>query len=259
MKMAMKKKKPIKEEDNSPMIIKDSQGNVTARYDGEMLQTIKSTVAKNSTDEELYMFLSLAGQYGLDPFRKEIWFIKYGNKEPQIFTSRDGMVKIAKQEPDFKQINSFAVYEADDFELEQQMTPNGLEITNFRHKFNAKDRGEVIGAYSVIEYHTKKPLIVYVDYNEYKQGGSSTWKKNASAMIRKVAEKEVCRLSAGISGLHIPEEMPKGFGVDDTEDDFKKANSNRIKMVQSDDTTDEVVEDEEDVEIIDVEIDEMLK
>ena len=257
--MAMKKKKTKKEEDNSPMIIKDSQGNVTARYDGEMLQTIKSTVAKNSTDEELYMFLSLAGQYGLDPFRKEIWFIKYGSKEPQIFTSRDGMVKIAKQEPDFKQINSFAVYENDDFELEQQMTVNGLEITSFRHKFNAKDRGGVIGAYCVIEYHTKKPLITYVDYNEYKQGGSSTWKKNASAMIRKVAEKECCRLSAGISGLHIPEEMPKGFGVDDTEDDFKKANSRRMKMAQSNDTTDEVVEDEEKVEVIDVEIEEMLE
>lgn len=254
--MAMKKKRAIKENDNKPLTIKDSQGNVTAQYDTDMLQTIKSTVAKNSTDEELYMFLSLAGQYGLDPFRKEIWFIKYGNKEPQIFTSRDGMVKIAKQEPDFKQINSFAVYQEDDFELEQQITQNGLEITNFKHKFNAKDRGEVIGAYCVIEYYTKKPLITFVDYNEYKQGGSSTWKKNASAMIRKVAEKECCRLSAGISGLHIPEEMPKGFGVDDTEEDFKKANTRKMKMAQSDDTTDEVVEDEEDVEIIDVEIDE---
>ena len=255
--MAMKKRKEKKE--SEPMIIKDSQGNITAQYDSEMLQTIKSTVAKNSTDEELYMFLSLAGQYGLDPFRKEIWFIKYGNKEPQIFTSRDGMVKIAKQEPDFKQINSFAVYEADDFELEQQITPNGLEITSFKHKFNAKDRGGVIGAYCVIEYYTKKPLITYVDYNEYKQGGSSTWKKNASAMIRKVAEKECCRLSAGISGLHIPEEMPKGFGVDDTESDFKKANSKRMKMAQSNETTDEVVEDEENVEIIDVDIEEMLE
>lgn len=255
----MKKKKTKKEDDNSPMIIKDSHGNVTAQYDGEMLQTIKSTVAKNSTDEELYMFLSLAGQYGLDPFRKEIWFIKYGNKEPQIFTSRDGMVKIAKQEPDFKQINSFAVYEEDDFELEQQITPNGLEITSFKHKFNAKDRGGVIGAYCVIEYHTKKPLITYVDYNEYKQGGSSTWKKNASAMIRKVAEKECCRLSAGISGLHIPEEMPKGFGVDDTEDDLKKANTQKMKMAQP--VSDEKSKDsgEEDVEIIDVELEEMLE
>ena len=27
-------------------------------------------------------------------------------------------------------------------------------------------------------------------------------------MIRKVAEKEACRLSSGVSGLHIPEEMP---------------------------------------------------
>lgn len=259
----MKKKRVKKEDDNSPMIIKDNQGNVTASYDAEMLQTIKSTVAKNSTDEELYMFMKLASEYGLDPFRKEIWFIKYGNKEPQIFTSRDGMVKIAKQEPDFKQIISFAVYENDDFELEQQMTMNGLEITSFKHKFKAIERGEVVGAYCVIEYHTKKPLITYCDYNEYKQGGSSTWKKNASAMIRKVAEKECCRLSAGISGLHIPEEMPIGFGVDDTEEDYKKANSRKMKMAQST-TENKEVDDEEDVEIIDinvedVELEEMLE
>lgn len=250
------KKKRIKKEEDSPMIIKDGQGNVTASYDAEMLQTIKSTVAKNSTDEELYMFMKLASEYGLDPFRKEIWFIKYGNKEPQIFTSRDGMVKIAKQEPDFKQINSFAVYQNDDFEIEQQMTANGLEITSFRHKFKAIDRGEVVGAYCIIEYHTKKPLLTYCDYNEYKQGGSSTWKKNASAMIRKVAEKECCRLSAGISGLHIPEEMPKGFGVDDTEEDFKKANSQRMKMAQSS-TDEEEVDGEEEVEIIDIEADDV--
>ena len=243
------KKKKAKTKENDSIVIKNNQGDAIAFYDEKMIKTIKGTVAKNATDEELYMFLKLAQQYGLDPFKKELLFIKFGNKDPQIFTSRDGFVKIAKQDQDFKQINSFAVYENDEFELEQQMTINGLEISSFKHKFNAKDRGSVIGAYCVIEYHTKKPLITYCDYNEYKQSGTSTWKKNASAMIRKVAEKEACRLSAGISGLHIPEEMGDEYNVDSTEEDLKKAKTKTLKMAQS------IKEmDEEDVEIIDIEI-----
>lgn len=250
--MVVKKKKSKDVESNEPMLIKSSQGEVLAEYDRKMINTIKNTVAKNATDEELYMFLSLANRYGLDVFKKECWFIKYKGKDPQIFTSRDGMVKIAKRDKDFKQINSYPVYENDEFEIEQEMGSQGLEITSFKHKFGAKERGNILGAYAVIEYYTKKPLMVYVDYNEYKQGSNPTWKKNASAMIRKVAEKEACRLSAGISGLHIPEEMPKGYGVDDSEEDYYRANA--PKMAQS--KTNELVEDEEDVEIINVEIEE---
>ena len=85
-----------------------------------------------------------------------------------------------------------------------------MEISNFIHKFHAKERGKILGAYCVLEYYTKKPLIVYVDYKEY-ASNTPTWRKNASSMIRKVSEKEACRLSAGISGLHIPEEMPSYY------------------------------------------------
>ena len=247
--MAVKKKKTAKTE-TAPMIIKNNQGEIVGQYDREMVETIKATVAKNATDAEL----SLASRYGLDPFAHELWFIKYGNKEPQIFTSRDGFVKIAKQDPDFKQIQSNPVFENDDFEVEQSFTEKGFEITSFKHKRSAKDRGKVLGAYSIIEYYTKKPLMVYVDFDEYKSS-TATWKSHPASMIKKVSEKEACRLSAGISGLHIPEEMGSEYDVDANEDDYKRANSRKLKMAQS--TTEEpTVIDEEDVEIIDVEIEE---
>ena len=251
----MKKKKTIKkaEEDTTPMIIKSREGNPIATYDAKMVETIKSTVAKNATDEELYMFLKLANEYDLDPFQKELWFIKYQNKDPQIFTSRDGFVKIAKKDPDFKQIRSQPVYENDVFILGHKINENGeLVISKFEHEFNPKDKGKVVGAWCSITYHTKPPLIVYSDFEEYKQS-TPTWKKNASAMIVKVAEKTACKLSAGISGLYIPEEMGDGFGVDDDLGDFKKARTTSLKMAQST-TEEQSVIDEEDVEIIDVEI-----
>ena len=206
----VKKKEKNGENDDSPMIIKDNKGEVLAQYDRDIVDTIKNTVAKNATDSELYMFLKLANEYDLDVFKKEIWFIKYKKDDPQIFTSRDGFVKIAKKDRDFKQIQSNAVYENDEFEIEQSMTENGFEITSLKHKRGAKDRGKVLGAYCVIEYHTKKPLMVYADYKEY-ASNTPTWRKNASAMIKKVAEKNCCKLSAGISGLYIPEEMPSYY------------------------------------------------
>ena len=246
--MAIKKR--AKEEDTSPIIIKDKNGRILSEYDRKMIETIKGTVAKNASDEELGMFLSLASKYDLDPFAHEIWFLKYGGKDPQIFTSRDGFVKIAKKDPDFSQIQSHAVFENDDFNVQQEFLDGAFKITKFVHNFKANDRGKCIGAYCIIEYHTKKPLMVYVDYEEYKST-TTTWKKNPSAMIRKVAEKEACRQSAGISGLHIPEEMGDEFNVDSTEEDYKKARTRKLKMAQS--TTEKPV-DEEDVEIIDVDV-----
>ena len=201
-----KKAKKISVEEH-PLIIKDNQGEILAEYDRSMIETIKSTVAKNATDEELMMYLTLASRYDLDPFKKEIWFLKYKGNDPQIFTSRDGFLKIAKRDAEFKQIQSQAVYENDEFEIGQEMEDGVFKITSFKHKFGAKDRGKILGAYCIIEYHTNKPLLTYVSYDEYKQP-TPTWKKNGSSMIRKVAEKEACRLSAGVSGLHIPEEMP---------------------------------------------------
>lgn len=206
--MATKPKRAKKEEvEEHPMIIKDNQGEILAEYDRNMIETIKGTVAKNATDSELMMFLTLASRYDLDPFKKEIWFLKYKGNDPQIFTSRDGFLKIAKRDAEFKQIQSQAVYENDEFEIGQEFIDGQFQITSFKHKFGAKERGKILGAYCVIEYHTNKPMVTYVSYDEYKQP-TPTWKKNGSSMIRKVAEKEACRLSSGVSGLHIPEEMP---------------------------------------------------
>lgn len=208
MSIATKPKRIKKEEvEEHPMIIKDNQGEILAEYDRNMIDTIKSTVAKNATDEELMMFLTLASRYDLDPFKKEIWFLKYKSNDPQIFTSRDGFLKIAKRDSEFKQIQSQAVYENDEFEIGQEFVDGVFKITSFKHRFGAKDRGKILGAFCIIEYHTNKPLVTFVSYDEYKQP-TPTWKKNGSSMIRKVAEKEACRLSSGVSGLHIPEEMP---------------------------------------------------
>ena len=66
----------------------------------EQIAVIKNTVAKGATDSEFAMLCHLAKKYNLDPFAREIYFIKYGG-QPTIMTSRDGYLKVAQTNPDF--------------------------------------------------------------------------------------------------------------------------------------------------------------
>ena len=81
---------------------KDSEVVEINQLTAEQIELMKRTVAKGATDDEFKMFLHLAHKYGLDPFAKEIWFIKYDNSNPTIMTSRDGYLKIAQSNPDFE-------------------------------------------------------------------------------------------------------------------------------------------------------------
>ncbi|GMA64728.1 hypothetical protein GCM10025859_51680 [Alicyclobacillus fastidiosus] len=163
------------------------------------MELIKNTVAKGTTNDELEMFLYLAGQYGLDPFKKEIWCIKYDkNSAATIMTSRDGYLKIAQSNVDFDGIKSFVVREGDVFEIDAM----GDQVT---HKFGTK-RGRIIGAWAIAYHKRLKPQICFVDFDEYNQG-NSTWKKYPSAMIQKVAEAFVLKRQFGINGLVTQEEF----------------------------------------------------
>ena len=205
------KQKPKKNNLTDEIIIKNEEtGDILARYDEEMIQAITDTVAQKANRSELIMFFSVASKYGLDPFRKEIWFTKIDGK-PTVMTGRDGYVRIAKQNPTFEKLQSASVYENDEFNVSWV---NG-ELSSFTHNHGIKDRGECVGAWASLKYHGIDPLFVFVQTDEYDKK-KSVWKTNKSAMIRKVAEKEVCRLGEGVSGLYIEEEMPQEYSLENT-------------------------------------------
>ena len=188
------------------MIIYDNSGNVLAQYPPSLVDTIKSTVAKGSTDEELYMFLQVASMYGLNPFMKEIWFVKNKDDSVMIMTSRDGYLKIAKQDSNFSKCQSMAVYENDEFEMEMTMG----EVTNITHKFKQSDRGKLIGAYAILKTKDHNNLVSYMTYREYAKN-TPVWRSYPSAMIRKVAENDVLKRFADISGIQTVEDAPVEF------------------------------------------------
>ena len=203
-----------KNEETQPIVIHDDNGDVVANYPADLVDTIKSTVAKGATDEELYMFLSVANQYGLNPFMKEIWFTKMDG-QVAIMTSRDGYRKLAMRKPDFKKCQSMTVHENDEFEIEMIMG----EVTNISHKFKQNERGRLIGAYAVLKTTTNDNYVSYVDFREYDKR-NSIWKKYPSSMIKKVAENDVYKLFADINGLNAYESMPNRFNKEMTEEDI---------------------------------------
>jgi len=179
-------------------------------FSREQVELVKRTVAKGATDDELALFLTLAHKYDLDPFAKEIWCIKRQKKNSQgayvddpntpatITTSRDGYLKIALKDANYDGLKGFVVRENDEFSVD---TANDSIV----HKFGAK-RGKIIGAWSTCFHKSRRPVTVYVDYEEY-NAGTPTWNKYPSAMIQKVAEAFVLKRQFGINGLVTQEEL----------------------------------------------------
>lgn len=178
-------------------LMRQSQELQGIGYSSAQVDLVKNTVAKGATDDELHMFLYLAKQYNLDPFKREIWFVKYG-KDANIMTSRDGYLKYAQQNPDFIGLASFVVREGDIFEID-------ASEYKIAHKFGLK-RGKIMGAWARCERKGMKPFICYVEFSEYKKN-TQIWNTYPSAMIQKVAESFVLKRAFGINGLVTREEL----------------------------------------------------
>lgn len=188
----------MKKNTDKPIVPATSTRNVQTvhAYTREQIQTIKNTVAKGATDSELQMFLHVAQTYGLDPFLKEIF---YSEKLHTIITSRDGYLKAAQRDPNFIGLQSMAVCENDDFEID--ITDNIV-----KHSFGKGDRGRVIGAWAICHRVGRNPVISYASYEEYNQN-TNIWNKYKSAMCCKVAESFALKRQFGISGLVTQEEL----------------------------------------------------
>jgi phage recombination protein Bet len=163
----------------------------------EQIATLTKTVAKDASVDELNMFLHLSKTYGLDPFAKEIWFIKMRGA-PVIMTSRDGYLKIANNNPTFEGLVSDVVYEGDSF----KKMPDSVD-----HQYGVNKRGKILGAYALVyRKNVRFPIYVFAPYQDYIKP-SDVWRQYPHAMILKVAESMALKRAFSLSGLVSREEM----------------------------------------------------
>lgn len=162
-------------------------------YKKELIQIMHKTVAKNTSPAELAYFLTVSQAIGLNPINKEIWCYKDHQANLIVFTGRDGFLKKNKENTLFRGMRSSEVRENDHFLLD-------MIEGNVEHKFGAKDRGEIMGAYCIVWIEGQKPTIKWVDFKEFDKK-QAQWKVQPAMMIKKVAESHALKEAAGITGI----------------------------------------------------------
>ncbi len=167
----------------------------------DKLVAIRETVAKGANDAEFTMLMHLANTYKLDPFLKEIWFIKYG-QTPTIMVSRDGLRNYAMRQDDFLGMMSQEVREGDTFKFNP--------ITGEIHHEIGDGSGPITKCYCMLKRHGKPDHIEIIDFKEYFDALSKknpVWVSHPSAMGKKTVEVLALKKCYTITGLYAPEEM----------------------------------------------------
>lgn len=156
-----------------------------------------------ASDEELAYFIAQAKAQNLNPFTKEIYFIKYGHQPAQVVTAKSAFEKKADSHPQFDGKEAGVIYLMDG-EVKYSrgaFIPKGTEILGGWAKVYRKDRTyptEIEVSFE--EYDNSKIRarikelkqqgkdITYPVMNSYgNQIGENNWDTMPCVMIRKVA------------------------------------------------------------------------
>lgn len=176
--------------------------------------------------------------------------IPYGNK-CQLQPMYRGMLKMIYRTGKVVKANAYVVKENDLFEYENI---DGNESLRFKLKMN--DRGNIIGAFSVIEFTNGSKSITTMDMHDINQckiksKSSNVWQNHMEEMCKKTVIKRACKyldIDDGLSRAIYLDDMTEEM-IDqkndcyDSDVDFipnKKTKSDQIRSVISEDS--EVVE-----------------
>ena len=143
-----------------------------------------------ASDEELAYFIAHAKAQNLNPFTKEIYFIKYGNQPAEIVTAKVAFEKKADSHPQFDGSESGVIYEQNG-EIKRSngaFIPKGAEILGGWAKVYRKDRTHPTEIEVSFEEYDNSKIRKEGEMNSYgKQKKPNTWDNMPCVMIRKVA------------------------------------------------------------------------
>lgn len=157
----------------------------------DQLSLIKSTIAKEATDEELNLFLHHCKRTGLDPLAKQIYFQKRknhktGKSDVTIMTGIDGYRLTADRTGKYAG--------SDDPVFDNEDSPNKATVTVYK----------LVGG-------IRCPFTAAARWNQYYPGDAMgfMWKKMPHLMLGKCAEALALRKAfpAELSGIYVKEEM----------------------------------------------------
>lgn len=145
---------------------------------------VKKYVAPGATDKELFVFMGIAKSYGLNPLKREIHFVKYGQNPGQTIVGYESYIKRAEATG---LLDGWKVWIAD---MGQPAERAIIEIS--RKDFSQPFTWEV--------------------YRKEFDKGQANWKSMPTFMLKKVAIAQGFRLAfpSEIGGMpYVPEELPQ--------------------------------------------------
>jgi phage recombination protein Bet len=172
----------------------------------KIISTIKATIAVDATDEELALFIEVCKATGLNPFKKELWFIKTKRRtwwsqkdnkqitiEPKlhIMTGVNGFFAIANRHPAF----------------------DGMEPIEYEYN----ERKELIAATARVHRKDRKyPSVARVLWSEYEgttDKGNGIWDEKPHVMLAKVAKTVALReaFPQELNNIYGEEELARHF------------------------------------------------
>lgn len=155
------------------------------------------------TDQEVMMFISLCKYQKLNPFLREAYLIKYGDKQPAtMVVGKETYMKRAMRNPAYAGLEAGVVV----------LLENGL-LDNRVGTIVLDDETLVGGWAKVYIKGWEVPLMLTVSFDEYvgrKSNGevNQQWSTKPASMIRKVAVVQALReaFPEDLGGMYAPEE-----------------------------------------------------
>ena len=177
-----------------------------------------------ASPQELQTLLEIVKNRNLNPFTKEVYFIKYGNNPAQIVVSKDAFMKRAEQNPNYDGFESGVIYEDEKGELK---TKKGVILPR---------KATLIGGWcEVYRKDRSRPVYREVELSAYNTH-KNWWQKAPSQMIEKVAIVAAVRdaFSENVGGLYTADEMEQAAPIDvtpwETQEDVKARKMAQIEQ-----------------------------
>ena len=179
-------------------------GNEEIRLSPDIVKRYLVSGGGNVTDQEVFMFLQMCRTQHLNPFLREAYCIKYGDRNPAtMVVGKETFTKRARRNPDYQ--GSEAGIIVRDLETGEVKEVPGTVFVKGQ---------ELVGGWARV-YITglAVPTYISVPFNEYagrKQDGSlnGMWATKPATMIRKVALLQALREA-------FPEDMGGLYGAEE--------------------------------------------
>lgn len=216
------------------------------QLDGETLRNFVDP-KHQASPQELQTLLAIVKNRNLNPFTKEVYFIKYGNNPAQIVVSKDAFMKRAEQNSNYDGFESGVIYEDEKGELK---TKKGVILPR---------KATLIGGWcEVYRKDRSRPVYREVELSAYNTH-KNWWQKAPGQMIEKVAIVAAVRdaFSENVGGLYTADEMEQAAPIDvtprETQEDVKarkmaQIEQRRQEQAQPVQPEQELVEDAEEME-----------